>query len=72
MTLRNFALIALVDLAVSSNAETVPFPADGDLFMGFRSTTASNEYLWDIGQYTASSMVNPWDIMLRWLISRPI
>jgi hypothetical protein len=55
MTLRNFALIvALAGSAVfqSSNAGTVPFPTDGDLFMGFRSTTASNEYLWDIGQYT--------------------
>ena len=55
MTLRNFALIVvLAGSAVfqSSNAGTVPFPTDGDLFMGFRSTTASNEYLWDIGQYT--------------------
>ncbi len=30
----------------------VPFPTDGDVFMGFRSSTATNEYLWDIGQYT--------------------
>ncbi len=36
----------------SATAGTVPFPTDGDVFMGFHSSTATNEYLWDLGQYT--------------------
>ena len=36
----------------STQADVVPFPQDGDLFMGFHSPNATNEYLWDIGQYT--------------------
>ncbi len=35
-----------------AKAGTVPFPNDGDLFMGFHSPGATNEYLWNIGQYT--------------------
>ena len=56
MRIKNFTLIALVSLAGSallqSSDATVPVPADGDLFMGFHSITATNEYLWDIGQYS--------------------
>lgn len=33
-------------------AATVPFPNDGDLFMGFHSSSSANEYLVDIGQYS--------------------
>ncbi len=56
MKLTKLALIAALALAgtalfQSTNAATVPFPTDGDLFMGFHSTSA-NEYLVDIGQFS--------------------
>jgi hypothetical protein len=51
------ALIAALALAgstafQSANAAQVPFPMDGDLYMGFHSPQATNEYLWNIGQFT--------------------
>ena len=56
MKLTKLALIAALALAgtalfQSANAATVPFPNDGDLFMGFHSTS-SNEYLVDIGSFS--------------------
>lgn len=56
MKLIKLAFTAALALAGSvffqhANAAQVPFPTDGDLFMGFHSTSA-NEYLVDIGQYS--------------------
>lgn len=57
MKLIKFAVIAALALASSAlfqsaDAATVPFPTDGDLFMGFHSSSSSNEYLVDIGQFS--------------------
>lgn len=57
MKLSKFVLTAALALAGSAffqqpaGADPVVYN-DGDLFMGFRSTTATNDYLWDIGQYS--------------------
>lgn|GEM_PF-5625814 len=50
-------LLASFPFPSSTRADTVPFPQDGDLFMGFHASTATNEYLWDIGQYTTYNSV---------------
>ena len=57
MKIKSVILAIFLALASSTffqpaNAAPVPLPEDGDLYMGFRSTTATNEYLWNIGQYT--------------------
>ncbi len=56
MKLTKLALTAALAFAGSAffhsaRADMVPFPTDGDLFMGFHSTSA-NEFLIDIGQYS--------------------
>ncbi len=55
--INKFILTAVLALAgsallLSANAGIVPFPTDGDLFMGFHSSSSSNEYLVDIGQFS--------------------
>ncbi|MBA3960997.1 MAG: PEP-CTERM sorting domain-containing protein [Chthoniobacterales bacterium] len=56
MKLTKFALTAALVLAgsvlQSAHAQTPVVYTDGDLFMGFRSTTSTNDYLWDIGQFS--------------------
>ena|GEM_PF-1717365 len=50
-TLSALAAMSLACFAQSSPDATVPFPQDGDLFIGFHGT-AANEYLVDLGSYT--------------------
>lgn len=48
------ALLAFAGAALfqqPAQAQMVPFPSDGDIFMGFHSTSA-NEYLVDLGSYS--------------------
>ncbi len=58
MKIKNFALTAALVLAgtaffqQTATAQTPVVYTDGDLFMGFRSSTATNDYLWDIGQFS--------------------
>ena len=42
----------------STQADVVPFPQDGDLFMGFHSPNATNEYLSGISGSIRNSTVN--------------
>ena len=50
------ALLALAITTLSASAQTVPNPASGDVFLGFRSPSTSVAYLVDIGQ--ASQFIN--------------
>ena len=52
LTIAAITLVGSLCFHLSAKADMVPFPNDGDLFMGFHASTATNEYLWDIGPYT--------------------